>query len=329
MSDSSDTTPGDRQEVAAWHDSRSPLYAPKRRGFQVREETIVQIGRGELAVDARMCKIQDISLVKVGVGVESIGVTVLDPSYVAFALPVSWSGEFLVNGMPASASDLFMPGDLDSFHLRSKRRVTIGVIIPRLAFAETIAALRGVSVDEIKLNDRTLHMDRAAGARVRVRITAILDEVCSGALQRTAREISEEVLGQMADAYLSGKPEPERRAERPDRIVRLAEECFMAAAGKSVSLADLCAAAGVGKSTLYLAFHRVCGESPLAYFRKRQLTQVRTALVWSEPVRGRITQAALDAGLTELGRFAAEYRRLFGELPSATLTRPQSNYRVR
>lgn len=321
MPDNFSPAPGGRQEVTAWHDSRSPLYAPKRRGFQVREETIVQTGQGELAVNTRMCRVHDVSLVEVGVGVESVGVTVLDPNYVAFALPVSWSGEFLVNGVPASTSDLFMSGDLDGFHLRSKSRVTIGVIIPRLAFAETIAALRGVSVDNLKLNDRTLQMDRAAGAWVRARIAAILVEVCGGDSQRTAGEISEEVLGQMADAYLSGRPEPARRLERPDRIVRLAEERFMAAADKPVSLADLCAAAGVGKSTFYQAFHRVCGESPLAYFRKRQLTKVRTALIRSEPVRGRIKQVALDAGLTELGRFAGEYRRLFGELPSATLNR--------
>lgn len=321
MPDNSATTPGDHQDLTAWHDSRSPLYAPKRRGFQVREETIIQIGQGELAVNARMCRIQDIGLVEVGVGMESVGVTVLHPNYTAFALPVSWSGEFLVNGVPASASDLFMPGDLDSFHLRSEGRVTIGVILPRLTFAATLAALRGVSVDDIKFDDRVLRMDSAAGTWVRARLTRILGEVCSGNSQRTAREISEDVLGLMAGAYLSGKPKPERRVDRPDRIVRLAEERFMSAAGGPVSLADLCAAAGVGKTALYTAFHRVCGESPLAYFRKRQLMQVRTMLIRSDPIRGRIKQAALDAGLTELGRFAAEYRRLFGELPSATLAR--------
>jgi AraC-like DNA-binding protein len=47
----------------------------------------------------------------------------------------------------------------------------------------------------------------------------------------------------------------------------------MAAEGTPISLADLCAAAGVSKSALYPAFHSVCGEPPLAYFQKRRLAR--------------------------------------------------------
>ena len=35
--------------------------------------------------------------------------------------------------------------------------------------------------------------------------------------------------------------------------------------------------------------------------------------------RGAMKQAALGAGYTHLGRFAVEYRELFGEPPSTTL----------
>ena len=325
MSDGAATSPSGHEELAAWRDSRSPVYSPKSRGFPVREETIVQVARGEFAVDAQMARLEDISLISIGVGVESVGITVLEPNYISFALPVSWSGEYLINGEAASASSLYMPGDMDSFHLRSKSRVTQGVVFPRHAFAATIAALRGVDVSDVRFVDRVLNMHPAAGALVRVRLAGILGEVVrGGGRQRSAREIGEEVMGLMADAYLRARPgrgAHVERARRPARIVRLAEERFMAAAGEPVSLADLCAAAGVSKSTLYSTFHRVCGESPLAYFRKRQLTKVRSALIDSEPARGRVKQAALSAGLTELGRFAGEYRRLFGEPPSSTLAR--------
>ena len=94
----------------------------------------------------------------------------------------------------------------------------------------------------------------------------------------------------------------------------------MAAEGMRVSLADLCAAASVSKSTLYLAFQRVCGQPPLEYFYRRRLTRARLSLLESSPQRGAVKRAALDTGFTELGRFAVEYRRLFGESPSATLS---------
>ncbi|MGI9241910.1 MAG: helix-turn-helix domain-containing protein, partial [Verrucomicrobiales bacterium] len=96
------------------------------------------------------------------------------------------------------------------------------------------------------------------------------------------------------------------------------------AQGDPVSLADLCRATGVGKSTLYEAFHLVCGLAPMAYFHKRKLTAVRSALVESRPARGAVKQVALRVGFTELGRFAREYRKLFGELPSVKLNRNDS-----
>lgn len=93
----------------------------------------------------------------------------------------------------------------------------------------------------------------------------------------------------------------------------------MAAEGKPVSLADLCQAAGVSKTSLYNAFHQICGESPLDYFRKRQLMQARSILLNTNPRWGAIKRAALSVGLTEFGRFSVEYRQVFGESPSATL----------
>lgn len=126
----------------------------------------------------------------------------------------------------------------------------------------------------------------------------------------------------MMDVFLSAdqRKTPTREVIfRPDRIVRLAEEHFMAAEGSPVSLADLCAAAGVSKSTLYAAFHRVCGQSPLSYFHKRRLNRARIQLLESPLQRGAVKRVAIETGFTESGRFASEYRRLFGESPSATL----------
>jgi AraC-like DNA-binding protein len=149
---------------------------------------------------------------------------------------------------------------------------------------------------------------------------ALVSNNCPDSYAREALE--EELFGLMADAYLYSRHEfasTASRIYRSGRIVRKAEECFMAAGGRPVSLADLCAAAGVSKSKLYLAFHNMCGESPLAYFHKRRLIRARSILLNATPARGAVKRAALSVGLTELGRFSVEYRRLFGEKPSTTL----------
>jgi transcriptional regulator GlxA family with amidase domain len=105
------------------------------------------------------------------------------------------------------------------------------------------------------------------------------------------------------------------------RIVRLAEERFEAAGDASVSLVDLCIAAGVSARTLQYAFREYYGLSPTAYFRMRRFNRARHSLRNAAPDRGAVKRAALDAGITELGRFSVEYRRLFGESPSVTLSR--------
>ena len=105
-------------------------------------------------------------------------------------------------------------------------------------------------------------------------------------------------------------------------IVREAEEYLAAAQGGAVSLADLCAASGVSQGTLYHAFKVMCGSSPMSYFKKRRLTDARLALLCRVPDTRLIKRAALDAGLTHIGRFSAEYHQLFGELPTTTLSLP-------
>jgi transcriptional regulator GlxA family with amidase domain len=75
----------------------------------------------------------------------------------------------------------------------------------------------------------------------------------------------------------------------------------------------------VSRRELEYAFRTVFDESPRAYLQSLRLNAIRRALRSTrtcEPV----TRIAFDHGVTHLGRFSAQYRRLFGELPSETLT---------
>ena len=149
------------------------------------------------------------------------------------------------------------------------------------------------------------------------------EAVARGALSPQAEDaLTNRALGMLTDLYLHAQPPPAheaRTAARLGKIVRKAEDCFAATQGQPVSLSDLCAAAHVSQGTLYHAFMVMCDASPMEYFKKRRLTDARMALLDSVPERGSVKQAALGAGLTHLGRFAAEYRSLFGELPATTL----------
>ncbi|GAB3104291.1 hypothetical protein GCM10027217_27550 [Pseudomaricurvus hydrocarbonicus] len=317
-------SPSVENRIITYHKDKCPNYSPKKVQLPVKESYYVQAGRGEHTVNVQMATVGEIGLLRLAIDVEAVGINVFHPDYVSFALPISWSGDYFINGDSANRSSIYMPGDLDSIHQRSKSRDVCGITIPRRPFVETIAALRGVSVEAIKLHDRELRLTETDGFKVRVQLTSILHEACSDHGNHSSDKISNKVFGLLTDTYLHALTETLPQTERmrdPNRIVRLAEEHFMAAGRQPVSLADLCSAADVGKTTLYLAFNRVCGLPPLAYLQKRRFMRAHSGLINSANERGRVKHTALNSGFTEIGRFSVEYRQLFGESPSETLGR--------
>jgi AraC family ethanolamine operon transcriptional activator len=67
------------------------------------------------------------------------------------------------------------------------------------------------------------------------------------------------------------------------------------------------------------AFLEYYGVPPHRYITLRRLHQVREALRQADPDETTVTKIAARFGFWQFGRFAGQYRRLFGELPSLTL----------
>ncbi|MET0210706.1 MAG: AraC family transcriptional regulator, partial [Burkholderiaceae bacterium] len=82
------------------------------------------------------------------------------------------------------------------------------------------------------------------------------------------------------------------------------------------SLADL---AGVSVRSLFLGFQRSRGIGPMKLLRELRLHKVRDELLLAASGSG-VTEVALAWGFFHLGRFAQEYKALFGESPSRTRT---------
>jgi AraC-like DNA-binding protein len=73
--------------------------------------------------------------------------------------------------------------------------------------------------------------------------------------------------------------------------------------------------------TLEYAFRETFDLTPLAFVRRRRLQAARRDLWRADPTRTTVTRVALRHGFHHPSRFAAYYRRSFGESPSATLSR--------
>ncbi|MGZ5905827.1 MAG: helix-turn-helix domain-containing protein, partial [Reyranella sp.] len=85
-----------------------------------------------------------------------------------------------------------------------------------------------------------------------------------------------------------------------------------------IQLETLAAVAGVRPRTLELHFKLYLGTTPLGWVRRTRLARTRQHLLAAGDDAS-VTAVAAANGFSELGRFAAQYRRQFGELPSKTL----------
>jgi len=295
-----------------------------RSRLPVQEVCFTQTGCGLLPSGTEILFLGEVTIFRSTVGAPCIGLTTPEPGYVGFVLPIGWHGEYVINGVTASISTLYAHMTDTSVYVRSGPRTTISVIVRRDRFIETIAALRGVDPDDVTINDQLRELRVFERDRIRRKLSAIIDESCTGTGNRESGDVASEIFGLIFDVYLNSDRTAGRDVSnfrQAQRIIRAAEERFAAAQADPVSLADLCKAARVGKSTLYKAFNSIVGEPPLRYFKKRRLTRARSLLLRSTSQRGAVKNAALSVGLTELGRFSAEYRQLIGESPSVTLSK--------
>jgi AraC-like DNA-binding protein len=87
------------------------------------------------------------------------------------------------------------------------------------------------------------------------------------------------------------------------------------------SMQELCRASCASESRVRHAFVEVLDAAPTQYFQYRLLSRLRDELIQADPQRETVTRIASSLGVTQLGRIAGRYRRLFGELPSETLRR--------
>lgn len=159
----------------------------------------------------------------------------------------------------------------------------------------------------------------------------VLDELDSaGALvshssaQIAAANLLVELVGLALAPHMEAQPASEGRPYSSARHVTLAEEFIRSNADWPIMIGDVAGAIGISVRALQLAFRTHRGTTPVKFLNEVRLENVHRKL--SSPLqRGSVTHLAFECGITHLGRFAAHYRRKFGELPSETRRRVNSD----
>jgi len=112
------------------------------------------------------------------------------------------------------------------------------------------------------------------------------------------------------------------------RVVLEAEDLLRGHFDDPITIGALSRSVGVSERTLRNAFADVYRESPKRYFLNERLRRAQQALCNVRCAGTTVTAVATQYGFYELGRFALQYKAMFGESPSHTLRRHRPSPRL-
>ena len=153
-------------------------------------------------------------------------------------------------------------------------------------------------------------------------LVELLDDENSQLSPLVVRELEQAVIVQLLFASrhnFSDLLEREPQDTAPVHVRRV-EAYIEANWHRPITIEALVQIAGVSMRTLFRAFERVRGCSPMAFVRRVRLEHARGLLLNPDDTTS-VTGIAVLCGFSNLGHFAGAYRTLFGERPSQTLQR--------
>jgi len=157
---------------------------------------------------------------------------------------------------------------------------------------------------------RSLH--RAAIRMAEARAGALTD-------LQAAHGLEQQLLQALIECLSEGAEEETATGRRHRDVLARFEARLVAE--PSAGIADICAALGVSQRSLRECCKEHLGMGPRSYRHLRGMQQVHRALRNGNLDGASVSEVARRHGFHALGRFATNYRALYGELPSVTLRR--------
>ena len=233
------------------------------------------------------------------------------------SMPVDWCGseatsKYLCYGRPASEVDFIIPEGSDH----------VVILIP----TKLMRSYFGDEAIEAALSDQRRNLvcnpqhDCGLLTNTAFMIIKYLGRPELLADVRECRAAESQIMQDVAEFFPYDNMDTHRttRSRRRQAFLQAIEE-ISKGIRKPLTVPELALKANVSQRSLRLAFQESLGLSPRKYLHRYRLHKVHHELYTRDAEAASVTDAALHWGFTELGRFAGEYKQLFGELPSMTL----------
>jgi AraC-like DNA-binding protein len=227
----------------------------------------------------------------------------------------------VVDGQPVLGSDvLVLPPGLHVSVLTKRSHQWIALSVP----SELIDELAGgdARYSNLQASYKTI-ITLPPAAMTRLAETALTTRCrlmnATGADPQTVEVSLLDLLVDVLSGRIAERRLGDSRTDPCDFVMTSALEFVRTRPSDKILIDDIAVAAGVNERTLLRSFRHYFEMGPKHYLKLRQLNLVRHMLRQHHADRISTTTIMSNYGVTEFGRFAVEYKNLFGESPSDTL----------
>lgn len=290
-----------------------------------------QLGCGKFSGSLAYADLQEFTLIR-ETSNKALHETVMPPAdQIVIGMSMSSEKSPTFNGKVFDQNSLLMIDGKRSHDIRSEGHLElIGICVNRAYFFSKVHELdAAIAIDSI--SSAVTQLEARAATMLRQYFIRVSETLQQGGVAPdgilTPRMLASSTVSNIALAVSLSDPTryadavPRSQQRRAD-IVQKAIKYMRANASEEIGILDVCAATYVSRRTLQYCFEERLNISPLQYLKSLRLNQARRQLkqlLESQVARERentIANVAAMCGFNHASRFASDYKRLFGELPS-------------
>ena len=287
-----------------------------------------QLKRGQFSGSCRELTMRDLLVLRETTNIPVNMYGTLWPDRFVFATPLRMLGDGSINGLTwGPGASTFIRADLGHEVILPPADILYFTIDKRV-LEDYISVVEGISLAGWLAKGPIMLQASTAIRGLTARLMDLLYHPFGSTLSTLApevqRDILQEVLGCVAPTVVEhlGKPGPSKTSVGRYQLVQRAREFVLDRVGapEPVHIIDVCRALNVSRRTLQYSFEDVLGLTPTTYLRVLRLNRARQDLLAADEVNPvQVKDVVSRWGFWHLSRFTAEYRGLYGELPSVTL----------
>ncbi|MDO9204112.1 MAG: helix-turn-helix domain-containing protein [Methylotenera sp.] len=252
----------------------------------------------------------------------------LPEDVIAVGVPLQFGSNGLFCGSACDNHSMHIFSGKEGFEFFSPTQLLMGGIsVERDTLLNSLSAEdRGVALQHIA-HANLLNIDNIRTNTVRNFMAGVFEmiQLQPQLLENTQNKasLSQTIISLLTDCLIDSTTTADKLAEHAItnakcwNILAETRELVRKHADMPISVAEVCQQLSISRRTLQYCFQNLLNTTPMAYLRAERLNGVRSMLKTANSV----TEAAAHWGFWHFGHFSQEYKKMFGELPSATFKR--------